>query len=218
MDAKRFDAIAKTLNLSAAGRLDRIAAALATPGSRRWAVAAAVATLGSLVGGVEPVSGGKKKKRKGRNKKKDRKDEKKPQCIPLVEEPCGTRCCDALNRPCCNGICCDFGWKCCGGDALGRICCQHGCLAPEYPDCCPPGRACGNKCCDEGLVCTKDPDTGATGCCRPNHRVCHGICCYPADSVCCQMNDGTPYCCRKGLKCKTSNSNTCCTGTAASPC
>ena len=115
MDAKRFDAIARTLNLSAASRLDRLAAALAASGSRRWVAAAGLAGLGLLAGVVEPASAGKKK-RKGRNKKKkDRKDKEKPQCVPLAEEPCGPGCCDALNRPCCNGVCCDFGWKCCGG-------------------------------------------------------------------------------------------------------
>src|SRR5687767_691768 len=101
MDADRFDKLTRTL--------------FAT-GSRRQALAAALAAAGVRfsVAGVNAVT-----------------------CDPELEITCGQNCCNSLTHFCCSGRCCPQGGICCNN----KKCCRPGwsCgISTAGPYCCAP--------------------------------------------------------------------------------
>lgn len=128
-------------------------------------------------------------------------------CDPELEERCGKRCCNRLNKRCCkNKICCQDGHACSG--------------TKDNPRCCPPDRAaCAGGCCATEATCCKNkiccqPRRACTGtrkkprCCRLDQDACDGGCCSAVES-CCRGK----ICCLKGRCSGTPQNPRCCPDT-----
>lgn len=147
MDPQRFDTLARTL---------------ATPGTRRGALAALLSGSLGLLGVPQAVRGRKRRGRGG----------------VTIEGPCGdgsgrdNRCRRA--EQCCTGICegsqpgkpkrcrcrrngqeCTETTNCCQGSGQGLVCCDGSCKAVE---------CCNDAGCDSGEICAPDNGTCAVTC------------------------------------------------------
>lgn len=177
-------------------RFDGLARALGGSGSRRQALAALVAGLGStlLLTDVEA-------------KRKKRKKKKKPQ--PPLPTPCNAAC--PAGQVCCGDAC--LPGNCCSAaqctDAARSVCENNVCVAGACTNRCPAGQVCCGAACVPGDCCTRAECTDAS------RALCLNNTCAPctasqqcgAGRVCCSGECRAVACCRDAdcpdLECRT---------------